>query len=219
MPGSPARGGGNPALAALTGPPTAGLPGCAASRAERRWRHTARPPEGADGGGKAQRPLERVAEPTGGKKRRHRSRAATAARLPRRDGAYHFACLHFSTVAHHARLCPLLGGSWLPAGARPYGGPPCPGDMCPASWCGPHADFFLQQGRTPRFFASYTVEAGQRWKARRHRQEPNDYVRRRHIMQAQATTQCLKVKTHVSVTEDTTGGQGVEYTSYPYCPW
>jgi len=36
--------------AALTGPPTAALPGRAASRAERRWPHTAKPPVGGGWG-------------------------------------------------------------------------------------------------------------------------------------------------------------------------
>jgi hypothetical protein len=40
---------GQPGGAALTGPPTAALTGRAASRAERRWRHTAEPPGGRMG--------------------------------------------------------------------------------------------------------------------------------------------------------------------------
>jgi hypothetical protein len=52
-PGSPAWGGGSPPRrlisGALTGPPLAALTGRAASRAERRWRHTALPPGGRMG--------------------------------------------------------------------------------------------------------------------------------------------------------------------------
>jgi hypothetical protein len=77
---------GQPGAAALTGPPTAALTGRAASRAERRWRHTAKSPGGRMGEARRSDRLSALPSPRGVIKQPPAASGSRRRRLEREHG-------------------------------------------------------------------------------------------------------------------------------------
>ena len=144
-PGSPAWGGGSPprrcTSGALTGPPLAALTGRAASRAQRRWRHTAEPPGGRMGEARRSDRLSAVPSPRGASTWRRPppveaaaggwSASTASSDLPPEGD-------RFYTPANHRLPCPSWPGSggawWLSSAGIPWQEPSQRGEMALWHW-------------------------------------------------------------------------------------